>query len=206
MTKIKYTMIIFFIFFVCSIEIGLSSCDYLSGCCCKSPMPPYDEKCYTSGECCLMDMPGERWDSVGCRDFSVRVEPKRIMLTLGTRTPVILYIDNFGTYTDAYNVEYTIDSGNPSLINVDLTGLSPTGSVFPSGIKSLYPLITVLTANNAWDVTFKVTSIGDSSMYRTATLRIMQSDSPLSLPEFGIFGLIEILILVFTICFIDRIR
>jgi len=207
MTKIKYTMILFFLFFLCSMEIVLSSCAD-SPCCCNNIVGG-QKRCYTSGACCRTGAWDEYWDETGCRDFNVWVEPKRIMLTLGTRTAVMLYIDNIGGYSDSYHVDYEITSVNPSLINVDLTGVQPTGSVGPVGPGELIttlPIITVLTATETWDVTFNVTSLGDPNMYRSASLTIMQSDYPLSLSEFGILGLIEILILVVTVYFINRMR
>jgi hypothetical protein len=207
MTKIEYTLIIFFIFFAFSMETGKSSCSYLAGCCCNSTVLN-QKKCYTSGECCRMDMSDEYWNETGCRDFNVWVEPRKIMLTLGTKTPVILYIDNFGSYTDAYNVNYEIIPVGSNSINVDLTGSIPTGNtgnVAGGETKKLYPLITVFTALNTWDVTFNVSSIGDPTMYRTAKLSVLQSEYPLSLPDFSIFGLIEIVVLVGIIYLVNRI-
>jgi hypothetical protein len=153
-----------------------------------------------------MGMWDEYWDETGCRDFKVWVEPKRIMLTLGTKTSVILYVKNTGTYTDSYHVDYEINPLGSTTIYIDLTAIPDEFTVGPGATQTLYPMITVLTTTDQWDVTFNVTSLGDPNMYRTASLTIMQSDYPLSLPEFGIFGLMEILILVATIYSINRMR
>jgi hypothetical protein len=148
-------------------------------------------------------MSDEHWDQTGCRDFIVWIEPNRMMFTLGAKTYVILYVKNTGTYTDSYNIGYTITQGNPNSINVDLTSIQQGITLGPSFTQPLYPIITVFTTKDHWDVIFNVTSIGDSSMYRTATLNIMESDYPLSLPEFGVFGLIEIIILVVILYIIN---
>jgi hypothetical protein len=204
MIKIKYVMIFFFILFFFSMGISLA-CSPSAGCCCNSTIPS-QKKCYTSGACCKIGTSDEYWDSVGCYNFNAWVQPNRIMLTLGTKTPVILYVDNTGGYTDTYDVNYRITSGNPSLIVVELTGVTPTGSVASGEIKMLYPRMTVLSTGNSWDVTFNVTSRVDPSIYKNTTLTILEGDYPLSLPEFGIFGIIEMLILVVTIYIIKRTR
>jgi hypothetical protein len=204
MIKIKYFMIIFFVFFTFCMETNLA-CSPSAGCCCNSTIPN-QKKCYTSGQCCKMGASDEYWDPVGCYNFNAWVQPKRIMLTLGTKTPIILYVENTGGYTDTYDVNYRITSGNPSLINVELTGVTPTGSVASSEIKKLYPRMTVLSAINSWEVTFNITSRVDPSIYKNTTLTIIEGDNPLSLPEFGIFGLMEIFILIVTIYLIKRTR
>ncbi len=158
--------------------------------CCGSPG---EKKCYNSGVCCLMTTPSEYWHPSGCYGFDTWVKPERMMFTLGTKTPVALYIENKGSYTDSYTIDYT--TTNQELIKVDLTGVTPTGSVAHGEIKKLYPRIMTLYSELTGDVIFNVTSQGDPSLNKTATLNVIQSDFPLSLPEFGIFELILMIIL-----------
>ena len=205
MIKIKNIIVYFIISFIFFIEIGQSSCTISSPCCCNNTILG-EKRCYTSGGCCRSGLWDENWDENGCRDFNVWVQPKRIMLTLGTKTSVILYVENAGDYTDAYDVDYEINYPNPNLIKVDLTSVTPTGDVASGYIKYLYPRITILSTTGTFDLIFNVTSRGDPNMYRTTSLVIMESDYPLSLSEFSILGLIEIIILVFTIYFINCIH
>ena len=137
----------------------------------------------------------EYWHLKSCFDFDTWVKPERMMFTLGAKIPVNLYIKNKGGYTDAYTIDYFITSSNPELIKVDLTGVTPTGSVAHGEIKKLYPRIMTLYTDATGDVTFNVSSQGDPTLYKTATLNIIESDFPLSLPEFDIFGLIGMIII-----------
>lgn len=168
-------------------------------CCQLSPSTP-QKKCWTSGICCLQGTTGEYWDLTGCRDFTVWVQPNRIMFPIGTRNFVILYVENKGGYTDNYTVNYEKKPNDPNII-VDLTGVTPTDNVASGEIIRLYPGITVLTTITDGYVTFMVNSNNEPTMQRNATLNIMESDFPLSLPEFDLLGLIEILILVGLVYF-----
>ncbi len=159
-----------------------------------------NKKCWTSGICCLQGTAKEYWDLTGCRDFTVWVQPNKIMFPIGTKNSVVLYVENKGGYTDSYIVDYEKNPNNPNII-VDLTGVTPTASVASGEIKRLYPRITVLTTGTNGDVTFMVNSTQEPTMQRNATLHIMESDYPLSLPEFGVLGLIEIIILVGLVYF-----
>jgi len=158
-----------------------------------------DDKCYNSGICCQMGTSEEYWSSTGCYRFKTWVKPEKMMFTLGSKTQITLYIENMGSYTDIYDVTYKIDSSNPELIKVDLTGASTTGNMAHGEIKKLHPRITVLSTDANGDVNFNVTSRGDPSLSQIATLHIIQSDYPVSLPEFSLLGLIEILVLVVII-------
>jgi len=155
--------------------------------------PPSGKKCYNSGVCCLMTTESEYWHPTGCFGFNAWVQPDRMMFTLGSKTPVNLYIQNKGAYTDSYTVN--ADSSNPELIKYDLTGVSPTGGVAYGEIKTLYPRIITLYNDIPGNVKFNVSSQGDPTLHNITTLNIIASDFPLSLPEFGILGLIEIIIL-----------
>jgi hypothetical protein len=165
----------------------LSACTQSTPCCCGN-------KCWVSGVCCKRGQPEEYWHPTGCYDFEVWVRPERMMFTLGTKIPVTLYIENKGSYTDSYTVDYV--SSNPELIKVDMIGATSTGIMAHGEIKKLCPRIMTLYTELAGEhVDFNVSSQGDPSLYKTTTLNIIESDFPLSLPEFGIFGLIVMIIL-----------
>ncbi len=166
--------------------------------------PSTDKKCYTSGVCCLMGTPSEYWHPTGCFGFDTWVKPERMMFTLGTKIPVGLYIENRGSYTDVYDVDYEIDPFISSLVKVDMSGVSPTSSVAHGEVKKLYPRIITLYTDVTGDVMFNVTSYGDPTLYKNTKLKILASDFPLSLPEFGIFGLLGMIVLAGIVYIISR--
>jgi hypothetical protein len=127
--------------------------------------------------------------------FLKTVKPERMMFTLGSKIPVNLYIENKGSYTDVYDVDYEIDPFISSVVKVDMTGASSTGSVAHGEFKRLYPRIMILDTHATGYVDFNVISQGDPTLSKTTRLQIIESDFPLSLPEFGIFGLIGMIIL-----------
>jgi hypothetical protein len=127
----------------------------------------------------------EYWDPNGCFDFEVWVEPNKMAFTIGRKTNVNLYIKNLEAYSDSYNVSYWIDSPNPSLISVDLIGVTPTEIVFPFSTEKFYPRITILSAQASGTVWFNVTSSGNPGIQRNASLDISSSGMPISLPEFN---------------------
>ena len=168
--------------------------------CCGSTQ----KKCYTSGICCLQGTENEYWSQT-CYDFTTWVVPESMMFTLGTKTSIVLFIKNTGAYPDNYTVNYEKKTNDPNII-VDMSIIPrPTKNVDPGPpIEPLYPMITVLSTHTSGDVVFMVNSNQEPSLQRNATLHIAESDYPLSLPEFGVFGLIEIIILVVIICLVSR--
>jgi hypothetical protein len=155
--------------------------------------PSGQRKCYSTGICCLTG-DDQYWNPVSCRAFNVWVRPNKLMFTLATKTPVALYIENKGAYTDNYIVNFDKFPKNPSVI-VDLTGVTPTGTVAPGEIKKVFPRISVLATITSGEVVFMVNSTQDPALQVNASLNIIESDYPVSLPEFNLFGLIEILFL-----------
>lgn len=192
MREMLFFGISFFLVFIPSV---FSTCSISNPCCCAN-------QCWISGTCCKKGTPDEYWSPTGCFDFNVWVEPNNIKLTVGKKIPINLYIENTEEYTDRYNISYWIESTNPSLISVDLTGITPTEYVSPREIKVLHPRITVLSLSASGTVWFNVTSWGNSSLRKTASLSIEESDLPLSLEElnfFKFFILIPFCVMIFSI-------
>jgi len=198
MKKIIYFSLVFLM-----ISFNLMNLVFSLVFCCSSSSG--QRKCYSTGVCCLEKTDDEYWNLNSCRDFDVWVKPDRMMFTLAVKTLVNLYIENKGAYTDSYTVQYDTNPKNPTII-VDLTGATSTGSLAPREIKKLYPRIAVLASSITGDVIFMVNSTQDSSLQKNATLRIIESDYPVSLSEFNLLGLIEILFLAGFVYLIYRKR
>ncbi|MDI6826813.1 MAG: hypothetical protein QMD36_06590 [Candidatus Aenigmarchaeota archaeon] len=193
--------IMYFLFAFSIISFNLMSL-VISAFCCG---PPGQRRCYASGVCCLQGTADEYWHPVSCRDFNVWVRPERMMFTLAAKTPVNLYVENKGAYTDSYIVDYEKIPNDPNII-VDLAGVTPTGSIAPGEIKKLYPRIAVLSTITSADVIFIVNSTQEPTLQKSATLHIIESDYPVSLSELNLLGLIEILVLVGVIYFLILIK
>ena len=195
--KIIYEYLFFVIFLVLSL-IFLPS--VLSFCCQTSPESG-TFKCYDSGVCCKIGTEDEYWNPVGCFDFLVWVEPESGQFTVGKKIPVNLYVKNIEEYTDKYNISYSIVSPNPSLIDVDILGISPTDSVLPGEVKIFYPRITIKSVGTSGIVWFNVTSWGDSNVQKNTSLTILPSGEPVSLDEFNskifLFSIVLVSVLFF---------
>lgn len=186
MKKIIYSLFVFLI-----ITFNLMSLVFPVFCC--GP-PSGQRKCYSTGKCCLEKTDDEYYNPISCRDFNVWIKPERMMFTLAAKVPINLYVENKGTYTDSYIVNYEKNPNTPTII-VYLTGVTPIGSVAPREIKKLYPRIAVLASPTTGYVTFMINSTQEPSLQKNATLHIIESDYPVSLHEFDLLGLIEILFL-----------
>ena len=137
-------------------------------------------KCYTTGECCG----GDWYES--CNDFEIYTSGARAF-RIGQKTHIILYIKNTGAYEDTYTL--TAISNDPTLILVDMTGAT-NATVSPSEIRKLFPRITVLSNTATGNVIFTAeSSNGDKE---STTLVVLESGDYLSLPEFSIFGLVQL--------------
>lgn len=187
------------IFFIESIDLVFSACTRSIPCCCEN-------KCWISGVCCKKDQPGEFWHPTGCYDFEFRVEPNSMTFTVGSKIPINLYVKNVEEYTDRYNIDYWIESSNPSLISVDISGVTPTDNIAPQQIKLLNPRILILSKSATGKVWFNVTSWGEPSLQKNASLTILSSDLPISLVEFDYFGFFILIILVFVVYFFFKLR
>ncbi len=176
--------------------LTFSVCSPLTPCCCQE-YAGGEEKCFTSGVCCLEGVE-QYWDEESCFDFKFWVEPTSNMFTVGRETRINLYIENIGAFTDNYIITYNI-TPNPSLIQVDMSGVSTVNNVARGEIRVVYPMITVLATTATGNIFFNATSQGDQNIYRNATLTILPSDLPVSLPEFGFFGMVVMIILAVVV-------
>jgi len=167
--------------------------------CCNSTIPD-QKKCYSTGECCLIGEKDEYWDPIGCYDFKIWLEPERAAFVTGKKTPINLYIENTGVYTDNYQISYTV---NPShLALVDITGISYVKNVGSGEIRLVKPRITVIAWRTPGYVDFTVTS--DSGSSKIKRLTILESELPVSLPEFGFYGMTGMIILAGIIYFLIK--
>jgi len=128
------------------------------------------------------------------------------MFTVGRKTNVNLYIHNLGLYPDNYNLTYNITSGNSALIKVDIAGFDYVKDVGPKEIRVVYPAITILESGATGNIFFNATSEGDNRKQNNATLTILPSDFPLSLPEFDFFSLFVIVVLSGIIYVYNKMR
>ena len=200
MRKIVYSFIVFALLSLNSIEIGLSPC---TPCCCQTASGSGQFRCYNSGECCLMNTNQEYWAD-SCYSFNVWVEPKHATFITGQKTPINLYIENTGAYTDNYEITYT--NSDPNLVLVDFTGISREENVQPGEIRKVYPSprITVLTSMLPGDVEINFIVTSDSGFTNNAILTIIESELPLSLPEFGLYGMSGMIISAGIIYFLIK--
>ena len=188
MKKFIVFCILFILSFILFIDIVFSACSRTTPCCCE-------DRCWIEGVCCKKGLPNEYWHDTGCYDFEVWVEPNRMRFMIGKNTPINLYIKNIEEYTDRYDVTYEIkDTANPALIEVDIIGITPTDYVGPE-TKKLQPRITVLSSKATGKVFFNLTSYGDPSVVRNASLIIISSEFPISLIEFNYSWFLVLIIL-----------
>lgn len=128
-----------------------------------------------------------------CHRFKFWVEPKSSMFTVGRETSINLYVQNIGFYGDDYVI--TANSSNPPLFQVDMSGASSVNDVNVGEIRRVYPTITVMATGVAGQIFFNATSQGNQNITRNATLSIIESELPMSLPEFNFLGMVMIIIL-----------
>lgn len=168
--------------------------------CCQIA-PRQQKRCWSTGICCNKGSTNEFWAQITCYDFALWTSGAR-SFRVGEKTTIFLYLENNGSYVDSYNI--SIESTNPSLILVDMTGVSNVSDVKPNDKKTLQPEITILSTTADGTITFTGVSRGDNSIVRSATVKILQSDYAFSLPEFNSLLLIQLLFFVSIIYFINR--
>jgi len=134
-----------------------------------------------------------------CRDlFDFWVEPNQMLFTIAQKTPINLYIKNTGYYTDSYDVEAI--NPNPAVIDIDISGSSPTKPIDIGTTELVRPWVTVLATTTSDEITFNVTSSTNPEKYRTAILSIAEG-LPISLYELSILGLITLMVLAGIVYF-----
>ena len=152
------------------------------------------EKCLSIGECC------DGYWYPRCNDFTAWLEPKTAAFVVGQKTPINLYIENTGVYTDSYDITYTVSDA--TLVLVDITGISSVKNVVPEEVRLVNPMITVIRKDHG-TVDFIINS--DSGLPpQSVTLTILESELPMSLPEFGLYGMSGMIILAGIIYFLIK--
>ncbi len=163
-----------------------------AGFCCKDPNTG-QEKCWDYGECC-----NGFW-YISCHDFTISVSGPNVF-RVGQKTPVTVYIENTGAYSDSYTLTYEVRDCNPDLVQVDMTGADQITNLGPGEIGKVYPRITVLASTVTGTVRFNATSTKPETKYDD--LLILESDVYLSLPEFSGIYFIQLSLLIGIIYFL----
>jgi hypothetical protein len=153
------------------------------------------ERCYLDGdgECC-----GGYWYPC-CHGFEVSISGPHV-LRIGQKTPITIYIENTGAFTDTYDI--SIEDVSDDRIIVDLTDADSL-TVGPGQTRTLFPRVTIL-APIIGSVTFRIGSI--EADYRSFLYEIFESDDYLSLPEFTQFSMGGLMLLIGIIYFLRRQR
>jgi len=197
MKKLIYFLIVFLMMFFNLIQLVISSC---TPCCCQTASGSGQYRCYNSGICCRIGTAQEYWDPVSCYRFTAWLEPHRAAFVVGQKTPINLYIENTGVYTDSYDITYTVSDA--TLVLVDITGISSVKNVVPEEVRLVNPMITVIRKDHG-TVDFIINS--DSGLPpQSVTLTILESELPMSLPEFGLYGMSGMIILAGIIYFLIK--
>jgi hypothetical protein len=137
----------------------------------------------------------EFWDLTSCYAFSLSVSGPRVLKT-GYPTPINVYLENTGAYSDSYELSYSLNSINPNLIIIIINETDPeeTKIVVPDvsdwETRTINPRVKVLSTTATGEITFTGKSMA-SSKEKSAKFIIIESDLPFSLPDFN-----SILILV----------
>ena len=198
MKKLIYFLIVFLMMFFNLIQLVISSC---TPCCCQTASGSGQYRCYNSGICCRIGTAQEYWDPVSCYRFTAWLEPHRAAFVVGQKTPINLYIENTGDYTDSYEITYS--TSDPNLVLVDVSYISSVKNVGPGEVRLVQPRITVISAILQGTVDFIINS--DSGLPpQSVTLTILESELPMSLPEFGLYGMSGMIILAGIIYFLIK--
>ncbi len=151
--------------------------------CCQTALGE-QKRCWGTGVCCNKGTELEYWSPNSCYNFTMWTSVSQVF-RVGQKTHIALYLQNTGGYVDSYDIDYELlDCENPSLVILDTSGISPITNVYPNEKRVVYPRITILATNVYGVINFTGISQGDNTIQRSATLTILQSDYPVSLPEF----------------------
>ena len=128
-----------------------------------------------------------------------------VLFTLGKTELVNIYVQNMGE-TDRYNITYTKNATKQGIKVPQLIGVSmPSYSIKElntSETGDTFAKITILGPIDAGNITFKITSKKDSLVYHETSVDI-KTGLPVVLQEFGLFGIVQILILVTLVLIIS---
>ena len=188
--------------------------------CCQSESRSGQYRCYITGCCCEMGTENEYWyhecpcpetttttssstsstsTSLPPYSFRIWVEGPSL-LKIGEKVPVLLYIQNLGENTDNYDIDYNIDSDYSHLIDVDMSDASSMQDLSSKEIRVKTVRVMLLESHVSADITFTATS-ENTEEQGSATLSVLEGDFEMSLPEFGLIGII-VLVSLATLIYI----
>jgi len=129
-------------------------------------------------------------------DFTFKVFGSNAFM-IGRETPLVIVIENTGYYEDSYDISFTLEEGNPDLVLIEPADGQITVSNVKSGqiIQNTDIGITVLFSEPDAKITFHAVSQGDNTVIRNAEFYIRETESFLSLPEFGFLNFALMMIL-----------
>ncbi|MBI2543415.1 MAG: hypothetical protein HYW24_04485 [Candidatus Aenigmarchaeota archaeon] len=127
-------------------------------------------------------------------DFEIRAA-SAITTSVGQDVELKVDIHNKGRLADSYTSSITADNPNGLYVT---NPTATTGGVNPDDITSVSSLLTPLTSESN-EVTVTVTSVNRPALSRTLTIPVRSE--LYSLPEFGLFGFIQIIAMAGVIYF-----
>lgn len=119
--------------------------------------------------------------------------PSQVIANVGSSSDLKIDITNKGLLTDSYRISIT-PSGSVSVSPTLITTESTSSGKVTSGTTSIAPLVD---ANSELDITIQ--SLTSS---KTQTLKVQVQPDFLALPEFGLKGLIQIIIIAGVVYFL----
>ena len=173
--------------------VAMAACN---PCCCQEGS---QKRCFTSGICCLQGTTGEFWDSSSCYRFKMWAEGPSVF-TIGQKTPITLYLQNNGAYSDTYSISYVLDPPT-SAVSVEM----PVSQLVVSATDTdfIKPRVLVMTTNYAGKIVFTGVSASDPSKIGTAEIKISEG-LRYNLPEFSGVLFLPVLMLVGSLVFYKK--
>jgi len=131
-------------------------------------------------------------------DFKIWSEGPQLF-TIGKKEIVNVYIQNTGNRDDSYTVSFTkealFEGGDVKhLIDVSIPS-NKINLVNPNRTGNIFATITLLGPITSGSVTFNATSESDSLVKRIAEPIEIKTGYPISLPEFGLMGLMLLILI-----------
>ena len=177
--------------------------------CCQSESGGGQYRCYITGCCCEMGTENEYWyyecpcpettttTSSSTSSTSTILPPYNFriwvegpnLLKVGEKVPVLLYIQNLGKNNDNYNIDYSIDSDYPHLIDVDMGDASSMQDLPSKEIRVKTVRVMLLESHVSADITFTGTSENTGEQGSTI-LSVLEGDFEMNLSEFSFMGII----------------
>jgi hypothetical protein len=127
-------------------------------------------------------------------DFKVWAEGPPIF-TIAKTESINVYIKNTGAVEDDYDITYTVSpTATPHLIQVHLP-IDKTKSIKPNETGSVLARVSIQGPISPPDPTISFTATNSTGDSDTSNLITLTTGPPTNLPEFGLIGLIQLLII-----------